>query len=802
MAKVSVIIAAHNKEDYLAECVESVLAQTLEDIEAVVVDDASTDKTLEIAKRLRDLDDRVKIVEEKERHGLLCARKKGFAASTGEYIMFADVHDTLTSRACEKAYQAIVKAKTDIVQFGVAWMSEEDTDISLEDRSENEKKERKEFPYVPHKVVASKEGGLWAADIRDGRISGKLWDKIYKRAVVEKSEAEMPDTYFMYGEDLMLATVLQINSHSYKYIDDELYLYRSLDITGGECTSQEDMDAFAKLYSGYDFLYTRAKEQNLTQSCERQLDDLRDRFLDMLVLTFVNDCPREDQPRFMERIMQQCPMDVFLAHLSKMMHFTRVIDPVDVADAFCKLPQFQPKSKQIRTVAMFYFRVHNGGIESAITSLMNLWVKNGYNVVLFTDEKPNEKEYYLDPNVKRVVLPVAQDRGFDTFRKRIEVWRTNLIQYNVDALVYNAWLNPAFMPDALAIKSTGAFLIAHTHGMFCTDMDVKDLRHGYTNTVLHKYYQLADMVVTLSETDKAYWQSYGLRCMKTLNPIRMSLSTQPAPLKGKNLLFVGRVSPEKQVLDLLKILAIVRKKVPDATLTIVGEAEYKPYERELKDFIRKNDLEDAVEMAGFSTEVLPYYQKSDVMLCTSKFEGFCLTIAESKICGLPLVTYELPNLDFIRDGKGMFVVEQNDVQAAAEHVIELLTDDELRHKMGNEAHENAMELFSLDLAEHWNLIFAETLKPKEEKIALYQRPPLETALGLMSEFTARGIRRRGQDGGGSADVYELLHYMVECNALDATIKEIRSSTSYRIGRAITLLPGTILNLLRRLFKRK
>lgn len=798
MAKVSVIIAAHNKEKDIAACVESVLAQTLEDIEAVVVNDASTDQTLAVLEQLRALDSRVKIVNETQNQGTLCTRSNGFKASTGEYIMYLDGDDRYAPDACEKAYRAIVEKNVDVVQFGVEVMTEDPERY----RGVIESMENGLFAVVPHRVVTIGEGGLMGTQTVSETISLTIWNKIYKREIVEKTEADMPDTYMVMAEDWTFSFVALANCHSYDYIEDRLYQYN---FGGGVSTSRElpesKMNALAKMYFGYQFLTEWAQKHNAAEKCRKRLEQMRDIWLDGIVWNCMVECPRSKRAYFLEQIFRYCPIEDFLAYVSYMLHSKRILNSADTAKALAGQPMFQTTKKQIRTIGVFYFRVYNGGIENAISNLMNMWVKNGYNVVLFTDEKPNSKDYYIDPSVKRVVLPKIEKEEYCFYWKRINTWRKALSEYQVDAVVYNAWLNPILLDDALAIKSTGTLLIAHTHGMFCSDMDALGGNYAYTNLETHQYYKLTDMVVTLSKTDKTYWQSFGLRCMTTVNPIAIDLSVQTAPLNGKNLLFVGRISYEKQIIDLFKILLKVQETVPDAKLTIVGAAEDKPYEEMVNRFIKENKLENAVEMVGFTNNVLPYYQKSDVMLCTSKFEGFCLTIAESKICGLPLVTYELPNLDFIRENKGMFVVEQNDIEAAAQHVVELLTNDELRLQMGQQARNSAEKLFSLDLKAHWDHIFEEALKPHDKEILCCKRPELETVIQLLNEYNARGLLRR-IDIGDSVNACELLNYQLQCNALDATIKEIRSSTSYRIGRAITALPGVFVNLFRRLFGKK
>ena len=98
MARISVIVPVYNVEEYLADCVDSVLDQSIDDLEVVVVDDGSTDTSALIARRCADRDDRVRLIRQAN-HGLGHARNTGIAAATGEFLSFVDSDDRLPEGA-------------------------------------------------------------------------------------------------------------------------------------------------------------------------------------------------------------------------------------------------------------------------------------------------------------------------------------------------------------------------------------------------------------------------------------------------------------------------------------------------------------------------------------------------------------------------------------------------------------------------------------------------------------------------------------------------------------------------------
>ena len=92
MFNVSIIIPAYNVEGYINRCLNSVINQTYSNIEIIVVNDGSTDGTLEIIKNYCNLDSRIKLIDITN-HGVNYARKIGFSQATAEYIVFLDADD-------------------------------------------------------------------------------------------------------------------------------------------------------------------------------------------------------------------------------------------------------------------------------------------------------------------------------------------------------------------------------------------------------------------------------------------------------------------------------------------------------------------------------------------------------------------------------------------------------------------------------------------------------------------------------------------------------------------------------------
>lgn len=103
MTKVSIIIPVYNAEKYLGKCLESLLSQTLQEMEIICVDDGSSDGSPEILKRFQERDGRVRILTQENQYAG-AARNNGMKEAQGEYLLFLDADDFFENTLLEKVY--------------------------------------------------------------------------------------------------------------------------------------------------------------------------------------------------------------------------------------------------------------------------------------------------------------------------------------------------------------------------------------------------------------------------------------------------------------------------------------------------------------------------------------------------------------------------------------------------------------------------------------------------------------------------------------------------------------------------
>lgn len=123
--KVSVIIPVYNTQEYLRVCLNSVISQTLEDIEIICINDGSTDNSLSILEEYSELDGRIRVTSQRN-IGLSATRNKGMESAKGKYIYFLDSDDFIQRDALEILYEKAEKEQLDLLQFsGTAYYESE-----------------------------------------------------------------------------------------------------------------------------------------------------------------------------------------------------------------------------------------------------------------------------------------------------------------------------------------------------------------------------------------------------------------------------------------------------------------------------------------------------------------------------------------------------------------------------------------------------------------------------------------------------------------------------------------------------
>ena len=172
MAEVSIIVPVYKVENYLRQCVDSILAQTFTDFELILVDDGSKDRSGQICDEYAEMDERVTVIH-KENSGPSDTRNRGIEQAAGNYFMFVDSDDYIAPTMVECLYQSILKENADIAACNFLYSFEDDRN---QDFSTNIQWEVVSGAEIFYNRKNDRSCGYWTV----------VWNKLYKSKVFGK----------------------------------------------------------------------------------------------------------------------------------------------------------------------------------------------------------------------------------------------------------------------------------------------------------------------------------------------------------------------------------------------------------------------------------------------------------------------------------------------------------------------------------------------------------------------------------------------------------------------------------------
>lgn len=235
MPKVSVIIPVYNVEKYIEECLDSLINQTLKDIEIICVDDGSTDNTVEILNRYRQQDSRISVYYQKNKYAGV-ARNTGMQYATGKYVIFLDSDDFFDETMLEKTYEEAERCQAEVVLFSAYYYNNNTKEATpapwlfVKDRLPST------LPFSP----ADTDGVLLTA------MSPAPWTKLFLREYIEKLDLKfMP---LQNSNDVFFTYVAVSCASRITYVDECLVYYRTGMTTSLQSTKKKNPLCFLEAY--------------------------------------------------------------------------------------------------------------------------------------------------------------------------------------------------------------------------------------------------------------------------------------------------------------------------------------------------------------------------------------------------------------------------------------------------------------------------------------------------------------------------------------------------------------------------
>ena len=222
--EVSIIVPIYNSEKYLSRCVDSIVSQTFDNFECILIDDGSTDSSSSICERYNKSDDRIVVIHQ-ENAGLSVTRNRGMEIARAKYVCHVDSDDYIQKNMCEILIDAMHRSDTDVVCCGYA---------------ENNKVRslcEEDFIFQNSNIIEI----VHYLELR--HAFGIAWNKLYKKSILDNYSIRFPSAISKFGEDMIfnlqyfchINTAYVSSNYLYHYRHDNKSSLAKENVTLAEC---------------------------------------------------------------------------------------------------------------------------------------------------------------------------------------------------------------------------------------------------------------------------------------------------------------------------------------------------------------------------------------------------------------------------------------------------------------------------------------------------------------------------------------------------------------------------------------
>lgn len=299
-------------------------------------------------------------------------------------------------------------------------------------------------------------------------------------------------------------------------------------------------------------------------------------------------------------------------------------------------------------ILFFLDTLSEGGAEKVLRTLVNNLDRSKFDITVQTVDSEDPGRF-LNPGIRYKAIN----------RARTGVGR-KLMSYWIRLCAETKWLYPMYIKDDYDIEA--AYLECGPTKMLAGSTNQKALKLAWVHCDLEKkvlgdpekvrrYYETYDKVVCVSQDVRnAYVRLFGNQpeavVLPNVNDEEEILTKANAfaveKTAGTDLVAVGRLAREKGFDRLIDACARLQRDGYDFRLQILGEG---PERASLEAQIRENRLENRVKLPGFQSNPYPYIKNADLVVCSSRYEGFSTVVTEALILGKPVVTTPCSGMD-------------------------------------------------------------------------------------------------------------------------------------------------------------
>lgn len=699
--EVSIIIPVYNDELWVGRAIQSCLSQTLGNIEVIVVDDSSTDQTSAIARNFQAQDGRVSVVRQPRNLSAFQARRVGIERASAEFVMFLDGDDELVASACQKALALARTSRADVVGFG--------STVITPDGQTGGRYEKTIQPA--HRELFGSD--IIASLFPVGKIAqGQLWRYLFSRELLLSAYDCLPKSLIVPRvNDLPIAFLALMNATHYVSTKERLYnYYFKRGASGHAVTTWEDYVFNASAIDSIEYIKSTVDDYSQEADGDCVIEEVYASTRSSIiarVLAYVDGIVDRDLQRRAIADLEQRVGFVALT-VACVDFFTGALPLLARSITTPGMPSSVPSHVVLRTG-----NLRTGGVQGVLVAQAGYLARLGIRVTIALDSEI-VTDFELPAGVALIRLEGA------TIGQRIQFLDEFCRLESVGAVIdHHVFYNKRWPYFALGASAGGVPTIGWIH-----NFALRPLVDGVTQlSFLEHYFHCLAQVVVLSEADVAYWKLRGVEHVAYLpNPASPLLQQIPirsapktSPTESLRIIWWGRLQQAtKQVLDLIEVGSILSNSGVEFHITIVGPDGPDLGARRVREQARRLGISSRVSLPGplHGEHLIAEISKADVFVNTSTIEGYLLTLVEAQALGLPVLMYDLPWLDVVRENGGLITVPQGDRVGLARALEELLSAPDRFERLSSNSLEAADRVRSYDFEGLYRSLLEGRLDPK------------------------------------------------------------------------------------------
>lgn len=357
----------------------------------------------------------------------------------------------------------------------------------------------------------------------------------------------------------------------------------------------------------------------------------------------------------------------------------------------------------MKLVYIIHGLYNSAGMERILTDKANALAEDyGYDITIITSEQKGRPIYFpLSDKVKTIDIGI--NYHLPLFIRRLSKLLMELRPDITISLCGGEVHSLAKIKDG-SIKLAELHFAHNRYYFRAGSGPIHNLIARRRTQKLEKAARSMDCFVVLTQKDYETWQSASPDNLAQIYNFAEFDTSRRSNLSSKRCICASRLSPHKNIPELIEAWKIVGESHPDWTLDIFGRGRE---EGRIRELIQKEGLEGKVILHKPTKSIMDEMRASSIFAFTSLHEGLGLVLVEAASCGLPIVSYDCPcgPSEIIEDGKSGYLVKTHDVPGVAEKLNRLIEDEKLRHAMGENAIASVEKFRKAPIIAQWDELF-------------------------------------------------------------------------------------------------